>query len=234
MNVMKKIISISLVFVLIFALAVSTAVSAASPTPKTYYSISVDTQGSGSASANPVKVQVNSDGTTTLTATEKDGFFTKWIISGDYEIVSGSLETSTLVIKPSSDISAIASFRAEEDNLVITIKVDGDGDVKADPKKVAYGSNDTVTLTFSKTGADFIKWNLTGDYEIVSGSLNSEVLVIRPFTDITAVAQTKASSGGGSDKSETSPKTGYPLYAAIALMALALGTAAVAMKKVKD
>ncbi len=47
----------------------------------------------------------------TLTATADGGFdFSKWIINGDYIIVSGSLESGTITIIPLGDIDIDASF----------------------------------------------------------------------------------------------------------------------------
>ena len=74
--------------------------------------------------------------------------------------------------------------------------------------------------------------------EIVSGDLKSAVLVIRPLTDIYAVA--KFSKEGEtvvptepSKDQPTSPKTGYPIAMVIALMGLAIFGGAFAVKKIK-
>ena len=63
---------------------------------------------------NPVEYIVGSDGTVTLIATANDGFkFSHWeFVTGEFEIIEGSLTTSTIVILPKGDtnIRAYANF----------------------------------------------------------------------------------------------------------------------------
>ena len=48
----------------------------------------------------------------------------------------------------------------------------------------------TVTLTAKVTtgGYRFISWDLTGEYDLISGSLNSTQIIIRPLSNVSAVA----------------------------------------------
>ena len=114
---MKRMISVVLALVMIFALA-ATVAAKSSPVGKDFYDIGVSykpADGSlGTASGDKDKVKISDpdeDGNVTLTAVKKgDGSFEKWIIDGDYDIVSGSLTDSVIVIKPKSDIKAVAQF----------------------------------------------------------------------------------------------------------------------------
>lgn len=114
---MKKLVSVALALVMIFALT-ATFAAKDSPVGKDFYSISVSyspADGSlGTASGDKSSVKVSDpdeDGNVTLTAVTKDkGIFSKWTIEGDYELVSGSLTDPVIVIKPKSDISAVATF----------------------------------------------------------------------------------------------------------------------------
>lgn len=236
---MKKVVSIALVLMMVFALTISAA-ALPSPQGKTYYNIHVDSEGSGSATTDKTKVEKGSDDIITLTASEEDGFFTLWIIDGDYEIVEGDEESPVFKIRPKSDINATASFSVEEDYLnVFTITV-GDGVASCTPSKVQKGSGDTVTLVAEDRTEEFLHWEFACKYDIVQGSLTTKTIVIRPYTDIhvTAVFNEDGKKDDGkkdnTNKSDTSPKTGDPLYVVMTLMVMALGAAVVATKKIKE
>lgn len=116
---MKKLVSVVLALVMIFALT-ATFAAEESPIGKEYYIITVDyipADGSlGTASSDKSKVKVDAvgeDGNVTITAVEKgNGEFVNWTIEGKYDIVSGSLTDTVMVIKPLSDIHATAKFTA--------------------------------------------------------------------------------------------------------------------------
>lgn len=234
---MKKFLALTLALVIAASLVLTvSAATYESPTPTDYYSVTAKVEGSGSATADPIKVEKNTDGTSTLTATDKDGFFTKWIISGSYEIVSGDEYSNVIVIKPLSDVEAIASFSVDEDYLTITAEAVGPGTASANPGKVKKGSGDTSTLTAVEEGGTFIKWELQCEYEIVEGSLTSKVLVIRPKTDVHAIAYFKTANkdAGKKDEGSTSPKTGDMSMVFAAVMLLAAGAAVFAVKKIRE
>ena len=241
MITMKKLISIALVAMMIFALATASASALNSPYTVGKYKVSVDVEGSGSVSGSKNSVDISDpdeNGNITLTATDKDGYFTKWIIDGTYEIISGDLYSPEFVIKPTSDVKAVASFSVEKDYLTITVKSTGDGSAAADPTKVKKGSGDTVTLTATEKNDPFIKWELACDYEIVDGSLTSKTLVIKPLTDVNVTAVFGSDNAGttsaGTNTGSTSPATGDYSVMMIALVLMALGLGAFAVKKIKD
>ena len=117
MITMKRMISVVLALVMIFALA-AVVTAKSSPVAKDFYDISVSynpADGSlGTASGDKDKVNISDpddNGNVTLTAVKKgDGSFEKWVIDGDYDIISGSLTDSVIVIKPKTDIKATAKF----------------------------------------------------------------------------------------------------------------------------
>lgn len=247
MITMKKIISVALALVMVFALTMSVAAKD-SPSAKGYYSITVSTEPADGSlgTADTDKAQVDktatgSDAEVTLTAEETDGFFTLWIIEGDYEIVDGDLEYPELVIIPKSDIHAIASFSIEEEFLTMTAKAKGDGTATVSPASVPKGSNQLVTFTATDGKDTFTEWILECKYDIVEGSLKSRTLVIRPYTDVHGTAvftsdgtSSNVSGGGSANTGTTSPKTGDPLFIIIGLAVLALGAGALAVKRIKE
>lgn len=122
---MKKIISL-LIAVLVMAcgvLSVSAEISPTAPIEDKYITIDAvvvpDNAGSVTPNIdNPFEYEIGTDGTVTLVATFFDGYkFSHWeFISGEFEIVGGSLTSSTIVILPKGDVNirAYAHF-AEED-----------------------------------------------------------------------------------------------------------------------
>ena len=103
---MKRIISVALVVMMILAMTVSVS-ALASPGQKDYYKIEVGSEGKGHATKSTDKVQIGTDGTVTFNAYEDGGFFTKWIVDGKYDVISGGEYEDVFVIKPQSDILAI-------------------------------------------------------------------------------------------------------------------------------
>lgn len=231
---MKRIVALVLSVLLVFTLAISVA---ADISEEPIYVIEASAEGSGEADASVDSVIVNSDGTVTLIATRDQGYFTRWIIKGDYEILDGgTLEDSTIVIRPRSDIEAIASFSQDEEYLTVTAEtlnnkkgtatVNGTSEVK-----VLKGSGDQVTLVATEDEDKFVEWQLYCDYEIVSGDLKAKTLVLVPLTDIRAVA--KFDTISNPDDNPDSPKTGDALPYVLVVMVLALGVAVVAGIKLK-
>lgn len=118
------------------------------------------------------------------------------------------------------------------------------GGDKSNVRVDAVDEDGTVKLTaINKDNGEFIGWEISGEYEIVSGSLNDLVIVVRPLSDIKAIAKFKSSatpdsssskSSSGSNDDKTSPKTGDPLWIVLGLAVLALGAGALAVKKIKE
>lgn len=123
---MKKIVSL-LIAVLLCVCAVVSVSAEVSPTAPTIVdkTITVDAiavpDNGGSVTpgvGEPIEYVIGSDGTVTLVASSMEGFkFSHWsFISGEFDIIEGSLTTSTIVILPKGDanIRAYANF-VEED-----------------------------------------------------------------------------------------------------------------------
>ncbi|MGN0660190.1 MAG: hypothetical protein ACI4JX_00565 [Oscillospiraceae bacterium] len=81
----------------------------------------------------------------------------------------------------------------------------------------------------------FVKWNIIGEYEIISGSLDSTTLVIRPLSDVTVqeIVKTDGTTVTPGDKndSSTSPGTGSAASVLVVLMGASALTAAAAKKR---
>ena len=115
---MKKIVSLALVLMLVFALTISVAAKVDSPSGKDHYAITTaydpgdGSLGTASSDKNQVDVTASGDDALVhLTASQTKGVFSKWTISGDYEIVEGDLNSPKLTIIPKSDIHAVAVFK---------------------------------------------------------------------------------------------------------------------------
>ena len=113
---MRQFVSIALVLVMLFAMTVS-ASALISPGGKDHFGITVGTNpsdgslGGANTDKNSVTANTDEDGNVTLTADEKNnGKFSHWEIEGEYDIIEGSLTDKVIVIRPKSDIHAIAVF----------------------------------------------------------------------------------------------------------------------------
>ena len=236
---MKKLISIALVLIMVFAVSAISFGAAPSPDADKYYTINVDSEGNGTGHVDRNKIKIDSTGEYfTLTADpDKDGgYFTKWILDGDYEIISGDLYSPVLVIRPKSDLKATASYSVDAENLTMFVSTKGDGTATATPNTVKKGSDATVTLTAVDGKDTFYQWVLNCEYEIVSGSLTSRTLVIKPKTDVHVVAMFGQNTQPTEKKtdSNTSPKTGDASMMIIAMIMLAMGLGVFAVKKIKE
>ncbi len=132
--------------------------------------------------------------------------------------------------------TAVTAFAAESpsgDELIkITITTYKSGSAETEERTLVLG--ETITLTASESEYTFEKWQITGEYEIVSGSLTSKELVIRPLGDIDVIEVFEGvdiNSSTGSSSTDTSPQTGdaFPGFAA-AIVLVAAG-AFIVMKK---
>ncbi len=122
---MKKVVSLVIAVLLLVCgvVSVSAEVSPTASVVDTKITIDVvvvpDNAGTATPSIdNPYEYIVGSDGTVTLQASTNDGFkFSHWeFITGEFELVEGSLTSPTIVILPKGDtnIRAYAHF-AEKD-----------------------------------------------------------------------------------------------------------------------
>lgn len=107
--------------VTILAFSSISVMAAESPTAQKYYKVTVDDEyigkdGNGSITRPGGKIsvipgRVKPGKKVVLIATPDKGYnFKKWIIKGDYTIVSGSLTSEKLVVIPKSDIDINAKF----------------------------------------------------------------------------------------------------------------------------
>ncbi len=107
---MKKFIATLCVVCMLFLVCIP-CVSAEkyfSPTGETEFKISVQ---SSNSSEGKIEKSVSDDGEVKLVALSiNEKKFNGWSIKGDYEIVSGTLKSKTIIIKPKSDLVIIAHF----------------------------------------------------------------------------------------------------------------------------
>ena len=137
-----------------------------------------------------------------------------------------------------------------KDYYYITVEYDPSngslGTANSDKNKVevdASGKDGEVTLTATKKGnGQFVDWTIDGKYDIISGSLTDPVMVIKPLSDIHALAKfvqpgSTPDQPKGTEKpndSKTSPKTGDPTWMILSLAALGICACVVAVKKIKE
>lgn len=147
---MKRKILVALVVALLTFASVP-VMAASSPASDVVYSITIGDQTVGKNGASNIqvdggKVSVSTGAVkvgeeVTLTATADDGYkFSKWVIEGDYTIVSGSLTSETITIIPKEDIVINAEFVDEEGNVVTNPKGDSDSSVTSPKTGVATGA----------------------------------------------------------------------------------------------
>ncbi len=132
---MKKFISVLIAAIMIFSVAGTSVFAEISPEGKKTYKVTIDY--GIDIDENIVYDYIQHGDTITLTAKTKDNnnkyIFLRWSIEGEYEIISGSLTSPTLVIKPLGDI-------------VIKQIVENHKDSVKDPdKKPQGGKNDSET-----------------------------------------------------------------------------------------
>lgn len=116
----KSIIATAMAVLLMSSVVV---MGAESPTAAKYYTATVNGQAVTQSSAQKVDggsitvsaASVTAGSSIILTASADEGnVFSKWILSGDYEIVSGSLDDETITIIPKGDINVDAKFLSED------------------------------------------------------------------------------------------------------------------------
>ncbi|MBQ7999896.1 MAG: hypothetical protein IJ298_01600 [Ruminococcus sp.] len=141
---MKRVVSI-IVALLLMCCAVASVSAEISPTASTAKDQIVidaipvpDVAGNATPDINnPGKVEINSGEVITLTATPKDGYkFSHWeFVFGEFDIIEGSITSSTIVIKPTGneDVRAYAHFVEEGKDVTVpssgTIPTPDDGPI---------------------------------------------------------------------------------------------------------
>ena len=137
----------------------------------------------GSVSKSTTYITPGSGGTVTFTASPDSGNgFNKWTFSGSYTITSGNANSTSITIKPTSNITAQANFYAG-----LTVSAGSGGTVSPSGKNL-YDYNKSVTITATpNTGYHFTGWTFGGTY---AGSPNKN----SASTSITVQDQTTATA----------------------------------------
>lgn len=181
---MKKLIALITALILVLSTA-TVAYGAISPEGKKEYLVQVYNNVTDSKD-DMASVEVGQN----YTASAKDipGYiFVGWDISGEYDIVSGDLSSADITVLPKSDLVLTAMYTLvvdmDDDEVIIehTSNIEG---LEENFEIVKKG--ETIDLSTSETlpGYVFVKWEIYGEYEIISGSLNDTDLVIRPLGNI--------------------------------------------------
>ena len=183
---MKRIVAILTALMLMFSLT-TVAFGAGSPQGKKEFGISVN----GNVGTWPDVLHSVEEGKTyELSAdNEMDGYvFVGWIIEGEYDVVSGDINSSKLTILPKSDIAAKAMYTTKVELKENEIKVEYTHNVEGledgNYEIVKKGENLELSASENMPGYTFLKWEIVGPYEIVSGSLNGTDLTIIPLGNV--------------------------------------------------
>lgn len=125
---------------------------------------------------------------------------------------------------------AVPAFAADSPSGEVVYKVEIKGQDTA--KEVVAG--ESITLVKGANDKEFAGWVITGKYDIVSGSLNSDTLVIIPLGDIT-VEETYKDATVDTEKEENdsdkAPQTGNGALMLTVLLTAGAFVAMVATKK---
>ena len=110
--------------------------------------------------------------------------FSKWTFpSGSYSITSGSTTSTSITIKPTSNVTVQGNFNAGLD-----VSAGSNGSVSPSGKSYhSYNTEKTLTAT-PNTGYHFTGWTLGGTYSITSGSTSSETIKLKVQNNTTAKA----------------------------------------------
>lgn len=245
---MKKLIALLTALILTFSLT-TIAYGAGSPQGKKEYLVTVYNNINPSPDAGDT---VEEGEQYSASAEDKAGYdFVGWSITGKYEIVSGSLTSKDITLIPKSDLTLTAFYTLRVDKKDDELKVeythniegleDGNYEIIKKGEKVEISASDKIP------GYAFVKWEIIGDYQIISGSLDSKDLVILPLGNIIVKQifeqvsedqddkepeedkeSDKKPPKGETNDSDKSPETGMmlPVFGLVA----ALGTAVVSKK----
>ncbi len=129
---------------------------------------------------------------------------------------------------------ATVAFAADSPSGKPTVSVDtSSSNANAGSVQKAENKDGSVTLTATAAkGYTFKGWTITGEYTIVSGSLNSANLVIKASGDCVVKANFSGTGAAG-DGSGTGPETGYSIALLVFAGAVSLAGASFAMKKAR-
>lgn len=183
---MKKIVAMLTALLLMFSLT-TVAFGAGSPQGKKEFGISVN---GNVGTWSDVLHSVEEGKTYELSAdNEMDGYvFVGWVIEGEYDVVSGDINSSKLTILPKSDIVATAIYTAKVELKEDEIKVEHTHNIEGledgNYEIVKKGEQIELSAMEGLSEYSFVKWEIVGPYEIISGSLTGSKLVILPLGNI--------------------------------------------------
>ncbi len=165
-------------------------------------STSVDPSGAGSVARNPSQSEYNYGDEVELTATANDGYrFVGW--SGH---ASGTSETTSVTMNGNRIV--VANF---EENFTLSVSVEGNGHVSADPDQDFYGPGDVVDLTATADpGWSFAGWSgdTGGTSATTSVTMNDDRSVTATFTEDEYILNVNVGDGSVS-KSPDEPHYHY-------------------------
>ena len=124
--------------------------------------------------------------------------------------------TALVFVFSMTTVAFAASSPSGEKTFKVTITSNKSNKAETGYKSVKRGDTFELTANEDTDKHAFVRWEITGDYEIISGDLESADLVIRPLGDVTVKSiYEDVSDGEGTDKkpgdkngSSKSPKTG--------------------------
>ena len=219
-----KIISVlSAVLLLIAAMSIPAYAAEGNPTT---YKITIES-GSDVYTPDPSEVTVNAGDTytfsipddlpTTLTDEELGEYaveFSCWRFTGEFEVVQGTVNEDngcldkTVTLKPLSDLNAVACFI--EDNAafnIVTVKTNNPAyESYIEQGECIKGDNWTFSVPDELEG--FVRWEFTGKYKVVEGSVDENgystdrTVVLTPESGITAFARFDETATGSTAASE--------------------------------
>lgn len=144
----------------------------------------------GTAVSNKTEVQI--DDSVELTATPASDVynFERWSISGTYSNTDVDLTNPTIIIYPTSDITATAIF-SKGDVWTISVSADNGGTATASVTEIPQNSGLEVEINAeAPTGYKFDKWEVeSGTCNYASGSDITASATIIPTSNVTLVAK---------------------------------------------
>lgn len=112
------------------------------------------------------------------------------------------------------------------------VRVDSYATGELGPGSYTVNEDGTISVTrVAESDYNYLGWKIYGEYEIVSGTLKSDTLTVRPLSDLRIVEMYDCPAAGAEDDDPVSPPTGNNLAAYAALSLLSLSVVIVAKKR---
>lgn len=166
------------------------------------YALNLSVEGEGSVEVDPDRERYDPDEEVTLTATPDEG----WVFAGWEGDLNGDENPVDITMDSNKQITAVFE-QDEPEDFSLSISVDGEGAVDADPDRERYDPGEEVTLTASPSnGWVFSRWQ--GD---LSGSENPESLVMDENKSVTAVFSREEAPDASIDQQPEDTRAGETL-----------------------